>query len=182
MSNLKFPASIPTLVGKTVSLRELREEDIAPWFERATDAESADLAGDPIPKSIDAGQSWLQKHRDAFTNKSGLRWSMVPTGSSTSVGTIGLTVRPSEPPYAELGIVVARQWWSKGLGGEAAEMVVSYAFREVGLREIRAEVLQRNLASIRLLEKTGFQLTQILPPTQDEPEVMLAYSRSARST
>jgi [ribosomal protein S5]-alanine N-acetyltransferase len=178
MSTLRFPVAIPTLVTESVSLRQLDEEDIPSWFQRATDVESADLAGDPIPMSQEMGVSWLEKHRDQFRNKVGLRWAIVPRGSAVSVGTVGLVIKSGNEQCADLGVVVARSWWSKGLGGAAIRMVTRYAFSEVGLSEIRAEVLQRNRASIRLLEKTGFNLARVLPATASEPEVLLRYTLS----
>ena len=176
MSSLRFPAVVPTLLGKTFCLRELGEEDIPSWFERATDAESADLAGDPIPTSAELGASWLQKHREQFRRKRGLRWAIVPAGSAQSVGTVGLAIGAGSPPFAELGIVVARSWWGRGLGTAAARKVADFALGEIGLHELRAEVLQRNRASVRLLEKTGFRLVRELPPTHEEPEVLLSYA------
>lgn len=167
---------MPTLLGQTFSLRELCEEDIPSWFDRATDAESADLAGDPVPASIEMGVAWLQRHRDQFQQQAGLRWAIVPRGSAHSVGTVGLTMAGGCMPSAELGIVVARAWWGKGLGSAAARRVVDFAFAEVGLTEIRAEVLRRNLASVRLLEKSGFSLVREMPPTPEEPEVLLLYA------
>jgi len=48
MSNaLNFPDAVPELFGDQAYLRELSERDISAWFARATDIESADLAGDP---------------------------------------------------------------------------------------------------------------------------------------
>ena len=178
MSTPRFPRAIPTLLAESVSLRQLGEEDIPSWFERATDAESADLAGDPIPASQEMCVAWLEKHRDQFRRKVGLRWAMVPRGSAISVGTVGLVIKPGNDQCAELGLVVARSWWSKGLGTAAVRLVTHYAFSEVGLSEIRAEVLQRNRASIRLLEKTGFSLVRVLPTTASEPEVMSLYALS----
>ena len=61
-----FPAATPPLVGATLRLRELTEDDIPSWFECATDRESADLAGDPVPSSSDEGAAWLQRHRARF--------------------------------------------------------------------------------------------------------------------
>jgi [ribosomal protein S5]-alanine N-acetyltransferase len=176
MPTLQFPDAVPALVGESILLRELTENDIASWFDRATDVESADLAGDPVPESMAAGATWLQKHRDQFQSKLGLRWAIVPEHSSVSVGTVGLSFKPGNATRAELGIVVARSSWGKGIGSAATRMLVRYAFSEVGLTEIRAEVLQRNHASVRLLEKAGFSLLQVLPPTAAEPEVLLLYT------
>jgi ribosomal-protein-alanine N-acetyltransferase len=122
------------------------------------------------------GAPWLQRQRDLFRRRAGIRWAIVPSGSSASIGTVGLTLSRGEERIAELGVVVARPHWGKGLGTTAARMALRYGFFELGLSEIRAEVLQRNPASIRLLEKAGFKMIRVLPTAEEEPEVMILYS------
>lgn len=168
---LNFPDEVPELCGDTVSLRELTEGDIPAWFERASDPESAVLAGDPIPESIEMGFQWLDRHRERFRQQAGIRWAIVPTGSAQSIGTIGLTITSKEECIAELGIVIGRSYWGKGIGTSAAHLVIYYAFHIFGLAEIQAEVLQRNIASIRLLEKVGFHLLRTIPgDPQSDPD------------
>jgi [ribosomal protein S5]-alanine N-acetyltransferase len=82
---------------------------------------------------------------------------------SLSVGTIGLAITSKEQRRAELGIVIGRAYCGKGIGTSAAHLVTGYAFSTLGLAEIQAEVLRRNLASRRLLEKVGFQLLRSIP-------------------
>ncbi len=154
---LRFPDSVPELVGQAVFLRELTEADVGAWFERATDAEAAELAGDPIPDSIEKGAAWLERHRDRFRRQAGIRWAIVPCGAVESVGTVGLTITSTKDCVAGLGIVVGRAFWGKGIGTAAVRLVTGYAFESLGLVEIRAEVLPRNVASRRVLEKTGFK-------------------------
>lgn len=178
MPFFRFPLAFPTLRDEAVALRELGGQDIPPWFARATDAESADLAGDPVPESIELGIPWLARQQDLFRKQAGIRWAIVPSGSPVSIGTVGLTLRTAEKPTAELGIVVAREYWGKGFGTTAARMAVRYGLVELGLDEVRAEVLQRNAASIRLLEKVGFKRVRVLSPTDAEPEVMILYALS----
>jgi [ribosomal protein S5]-alanine N-acetyltransferase len=160
---LNFPEAVPQLSGDLVHLRELTEDDIPPWFARATDAESADLAGDPIPNSIAMGLPWLARHRERFQQRLAIRWAIVLNGATVSVGTAGLVITSEQQRTAELGIVIARAYWSKGIGTAATRLVNNYAFATLGLMQIQAEVLQRNLASRRLLEKTGFHLLRALP-------------------
>ena len=160
---IDFPVAVPDLIGETVYLRALTEGDIPAWFERATDTESADLAGDPIPESMEAGVQWLQRHRDRFRRREAIRWAIVPKGASQSIGTVGLAITSGELRNADLGIVVGRAFLGKGMGTAAALLIKSYAFDTLGLAEIQAEVLQRNLASVRLLEKVGFHLLRAVP-------------------
>ncbi len=183
MAPLRFPAAFPTLQEESLTLRELDEEDIPEWFARASDAEAADLAGDPVPESIDLGVPWLERQRSLFRKRAGIRWAIVPSGSPVSIGTVGLTFSTKEVQVAELGIVVARPHWGMGFGTTAARMALRYGVFELGLNEVRAEVLQRNPASKRLLEKAGLSMIRVLPTTDAEPEVMVLYalSRPAQS-
>jgi ribosomal-protein-alanine N-acetyltransferase len=160
---LNFPDSVPVLNGELVYLRELDQSDIPAWFARATDIESADLAGDPVPDSIALGSQWLDRHKDRFHRHAAIRWAIVPRGSTESIGTVGLAITSEERGAANLQIVVGRAYWNKGIGTSAAQLVKSYAFDSLGLVELNAEVLQRNLASVRLLEKVGFHLLRAVP-------------------
>jgi [ribosomal protein S5]-alanine N-acetyltransferase len=160
---LNFPTAVRDLFAESLHLRELTEADIPAWFARATDVESADLAGDPIPESIEMGAAWLQRHRDRFQQQTAIRWSIMPKGATESAGTVGLVITSKEHRTAEFGIVVGRAYWGKGFGTAAAQLVTRYGFDTLGLAEIQAEVLQRNVASLRLLEKTGFQRLREIP-------------------
>lgn len=160
---LRFPNVVPHLHGEIVSLREITEDDIPAWFERASDAESANLAGDPIPESAEQGYEWLRRHRERFKQQIGIRWAIVPTGSTGSVGTIGFTITSKEERACEIGFVIGRAHWGRGFCTSAAELIIDYGFRELGLALVRAEVLQRNAASRRVLEKLGFRIERDVP-------------------
>lgn len=101
----KFPQAFPVLRDDRTLLRAIAKADIPAWFARATDAEAADLAGDPVPDSIDRGIPWLQLSRDRFNARSGLRWAIALHGETSSVGTVGLLARTESA--AELGVVIA---------------------------------------------------------------------------
>lgn len=179
---LNFPTTVPELYGDQVRLRELAESDIPGWFSRATDAESADLAGDPVPASIEEGAAWLQRHRERFRARSAVRWSIVLPAQAESIGTVGLVVTSREQRVGELGIVIGRAHWRKGVGTAAARVALSYGLSQLGLQEIQAEVLQRNLASVHLLEKLGFRRVRTVPAAEStDGEALFHYSLRAAS-
>jgi [ribosomal protein S5]-alanine N-acetyltransferase len=160
---LDFPDAMPELRGETVYLRELTEDDVPAWFERASDPASSALSGDPIPQSAAMGVQWLQRHRERFREQTGIRWVIVPEGSTESVGSIGLVITSKAQRVAELGFVVGRAHWGKGIGTSATRLVIHYGFHELGLAQIRAELLKSNLASKRVLEKQGFSVERAIP-------------------
>ncbi len=177
---LNFPSTVPQFFGDRVGLRGLTVSDIPAWYARATDAESADLAGDPIPASIEHGLAWLQRHEDRFRAGRAIRWAIVLPPGNESVGTIGLAVTSHEHRVGELGIVVGRAHWCRGIGTAAARLVLDYGLRELALQEVQAEVLQRNLGSVRLLEKLGFNRLRSVPGTESaDGEALFLYSLRA---
>jgi RimJ/RimL family protein N-acetyltransferase len=58
----------------------------------------------------------------------------------------------------EIGYVIAREAWGKGLASEAVRAVIARAFSQ-GRARLRADVDPRNLRSIKLLKNVGFRET-----------------------
>lgn len=53
------------------------------------------------------------------------------------------------------------EFWGRGLAKEAISLVVHYGFNELGLHKICAGVYDRNIGSLRALEKVGFVIEGI---------------------
>jgi ribosomal-protein-alanine N-acetyltransferase len=62
----------------------------------------------------------------------------------------------------EISYEFRKEYWGRGLGTEVIRAVLAYAFSSLGLAELYAETQSANLASIRLLEKVGFQFLMSL--------------------
>lgn len=59
---------------------------------------------------------------------------------------------------AFLGIGLGeRQYWGQGYGSDALEILLRYAFRELGLRRVSLTVFEYNPRAIHTYEKAGFQ-------------------------
>jgi ribosomal-protein-alanine N-acetyltransferase len=153
MAAVRFPKlTTPRLV-----LRAPSERDIRAWFARATDVESASLAGDPVPDDINAGERWLARSRQRFADGKATQWSIDQAGVSDAIGTITLSYGATDAKAAALGFVLARAHWGHGLGSEAAREVLRYAFETLALEQVTAEAAARNFASLRILAKLGFK-------------------------
>lgn len=78
-------------------------------------------------------------------------------------GGIGLRPLAGESlGVAEFGYWLGQRSWGRGLATEAARLLVRYAFRVRGLRRLEAYVFAPNLASARVVEKSGFRREAIL--------------------
>ncbi|MDG4895357.1 GNAT family N-acetyltransferase [Mesorhizobium sp. WSM4976] len=160
----------PKLTTPRLLLREPSKRDVPAWFARATDVESASLAGDPVPEDMRAGERWFARSRRRFADGEAIQWSMDQPGVSDAIGTITLSFSASGAKAAALGFVLARAHWGCGLGSEAVREVLRYAFETLRLEQVTAEAAARNLASLRILAKVGFKhMESFIDASDDEP-------------
>lgn len=83
--------------------------------------------------------------------------------NTEAIGSIGLM--PGQEVHrftAELGYWLGEPFWGRGIMTEAVKELSEYALEELGFRRIFAEPYATNLASARVLEKSGFVLEGIL--------------------
>ena len=57
---------------------------------------------------------------------------------------------------AELSLIILKEYQGKGYGGKALQAIMSYAFDNMELHRLEAEVIEYNSKSVKLLEKFGF--------------------------
>lgn len=62
----------------------------------------------------------------------------------------------------EIGYWLGEAHWGKGIASEAVRAIVQYAIQELSCQKIYAEVYEHNQASMRVLEKAGFEKEAIL--------------------
>lgn len=74
----------------------------------------------------------------------------------------GIGLEKIEGHKAEIGYWLAEKYWGKGVMTAAVEVVTKYSFEKLGLRRIYARVFHFNKASIRVLEKAGFEKEGLL--------------------
>ncbi len=80
-----------------------------------------------------------------------------------AVGGIGLVLQQDvERISAEIGYWLGESFWNKGIMTEAVKQMTKYAFVNFPLSKLYAPVYEYNLASMKVLEKAGFQKEGIL--------------------
>ncbi len=73
------------------------------------------------------------------------------------IGTCGYHEIDWRSRNTEVGISIgAKEWWNKGYGSEAMELMVKYGFEMLNMHRIWLRVFERNKRAIRSYEKVGF--------------------------
>lgn len=74
------------------------------------------------------------------------------------IGVIGLTLQDDIYKHsAEIGYWIGEPYWSQGIGTKAVALLSEYAFSELEIMRLYAGVFEHNEASMRVLEKCGYQ-------------------------
>ncbi len=148
-----LPNSLPDLRAAGLHLRAPEARDIPGWYQRATDCEAAALAGDRVPERISEGAIWLARSMERTRAGERLQWVIDCPGTAENVGTVSLSLRA-----AEISFVIGRAFWGQGIATQAVRRVLAYGFDELGLNVVRAELVEGNVASHRLLTGCGFRI------------------------
>lgn len=145
-----------TLHTPRLVLRPLVAEDDAQMFAIHSDAEFMRYWSSPPWTSIEQAQALIERDRRALAAGESLRLGVVRRDTSQLIGTCSLFGVVAQCRRAELGYGIARPHWRQGYQFEAASALIAWAFGELGLNRLEADVDPRNEASARSLEKLGF--------------------------
>jgi ribosomal-protein-alanine N-acetyltransferase len=149
---------IPTITGKRISLRPLTDKDESSLYSIYSDPEVMRYWGSTPMKSPTDAASFLAEVRSDLRDRSCIQWGIARRDNDQVIGTVAFFHVDDFAGKAELGFALGRPYWGNGYMREALEAVLNYAFCEMKLRRMEADVDQRNLPSVRLLERLGFQM------------------------
>ncbi len=86
-----------------------------------------------------------------------MKWGIALLSSDKLIGSVTLFHIDFTHRRAEIGYAQGRAYWGQGYMQEALKAVLNHAFEILNLHRIEADVDPRNAASVRTLERLGFQ-------------------------
>ena len=98
----------------------------------------------------------LARGAAAFAAREAIRFALVPREGGAMIGSCTLFAIDAQNRRAEMGYILAREAWGKGLMHEALTALLDWGFGPLGLHRVEADVDPRNVASVKSLERLGF--------------------------
>jgi len=149
--------SLPTINASRVSLRWIAEEDVDALYRIFSHTEVMRYWSTPPLADRNAAVKLLHEIHDDFRRQTFLKWGIARRTDGALIGTATLFNLNLDSHRAEIGYCLDRAEWGKGYMNEALQALLVYAFEELALHRIEADVDPRNSASIRTVERLGFQ-------------------------
>jgi len=149
----------PNLTTERLLLRELSPDDAEEIFRLRTDDSVNELIDRAKALSVKDAEEFIRKILTVTANGDGLTWVITLTGETKLAGTVVYWNLEKEKQQAEIGYELLPEYRGKGIMAEALKKVIRFGFEELKFKTIMADVKAKNIKSIKLLEKLGFQLT-----------------------
>lgn len=150
----------PTLTTVRLLLRPFRTQGDPEQVQRILQCReiAANTRTIEHPYPDGAALEWIGKITQQWTAGDAAIFAVCRQNSpDVVVGAIGLVIDKANE-NAEMGYWIDKPTWGQGVASEAANAVVTYGFRDLGLQRIHAHHLASNPASGKVLQKAGLVL------------------------
>lgn len=170
------------LRGPRFFLRKMNDHDIHAVFAGLSNPQVISHYGISYA-SLDATRVQMEWYATIEREGSGIWWAICdPESPSTLMGACGFNGKNPEHKTIEVGYWLLPEHWKKGVMSECLPMALKYAFEALAVHRVEAVVEPANVASVRVLEATGFRCEGIKRECEwkdGQPQSLLIYSRLA---
>ena len=147
-----------TVETERLLLRPLEMDDLDAFAPVWADAVVMRHIGSGAPRDREGSQELLTRLVAHWDEHGFGLWAVVPKGEPGPVGWAGLMVPsflPSVLPAVEVGWLLARPWWGRGLASEAGAAAIDWGFGGLGLDRLISIIYADNTPSLRVADRLG---------------------------
>jgi len=160
---------VAEITTERLIMRGWREADLAPWAAMNADPEVRRYVGPLL--TFEQAAAWVMNYQDDLDRYGFGRWAVEVRTSGEFIGFTGLNTVDEGMPFTgvELGWRLARPAWGHGYATEAGLAALRYGFGTMGLPEVVAVTMARNVRSQAVMRRIG--MTTDPAEDFDDPDV-----------
>ena len=148
---------LPTIETSRLTLRSITAEDVDNFFTIYSNPEVMRYWSTPPLPNRDAAAAEVAEIQRLFERREMLKWGIAVRAGNNLIGSVTLFHPDFTHRRVELGYALGRDFWGNGYMKETLIAVLTFAFSVLNMHRIEADVDPRNAASVRALERMGFQ-------------------------
>jgi len=146
-----------TLSGKNIFLRALEPEDLEFVYAIENDERIWEISNTQTPYSRFLIREYLKNARQDIYEAKQLRLAICKQRSFQPIGLIDLFDFDPKNNRAGIGIMIRDEAdRNSGIGSETLEILIQYAFSQLNLNQLYANIDTQNSASLKLFTNFGF--------------------------
>lgn len=151
------PSSLPTLSSQRLNLCWIDHADAGSLYKIFSHSNVTRYGNHAPFAHEDDAHIYIESVHHGFNDGILFQWGVCLKASQQLIGTCTLSNISSTQGRAEVGFFIASEYWGHAYGREAMASLVKYAFTELGLRRLEADVDPHNSACLKSLEALGFK-------------------------
>lgn len=156
MINEKHFEIFPQLQTQRLLLRKQELKDAAHLQQLRSNEEVMTYMDSDKHHDIETSEAFIKKNLETYNKKSGFFWVITAAETGKFMGDIILHRIDRTNARAEIGYTLHPDFWGRGYMKEAMSAVISFAFKDLGLHSIEANINPANNTSRAILLKMGF--------------------------
>lgn len=155
MSIKDYFEKLPKLETERLILRKIEQDDVYDWAEFTDDADIyKHWDKDADGEEINLRKIFAEVQRKSY-GKVQLLWGIALKENNRLIGDLQIyDIENSR--MAKVAFKIAKKHWGNNYTTEALQAVVKFCFTKTELQRIWTDVTKENIASCRVLEKSGF--------------------------
>ncbi|GAH43735.1 unnamed protein product, partial [marine sediment metagenome] len=145
------------LVTERLVIRPLVDKDVEELFAIYSDPEVMKFWSTIPWTKLAQAKELIDENAEAFKTGSHIQFGIEAKVEQNLMGTCILFNFSEQCKRAEIGYILGKPFWGHGYMSEAISALINYAFSDMELHRIEADIDPRNLPSLKLLKRLGFK-------------------------
>lgn len=154
----KVFGSLPTFETERLKIRLFKKEDVDDLYEYCSDDEVTKylpfLTYTKKQDAIDRINYCIEGYEKL---EAPILWAIEYKEEQKLIGGIDFVKWDEENKEAEIGYILNKKYWNKGIMTEALKTILKFGFEKMDLNRIELRCDERNIGSARVMEKNGLK-------------------------
>lgn len=146
---------------KRYILRKVEENDAEYIFKILSDKDVIENLNMDIHKNISDTENMLKEYFEENEKGNKYPFSIIDKETNKLVGVFLIKLDLYDEDCFEFTVYISKEEWGKGIYTEVLPYMTKFAFEKIGTGNFRGFVMEKNIASSKVLEKCGFELEKI---------------------
>lgn len=137
--------------------RKLEWDDVRQLFEIYSDKEAMKYRGSKPMETLEDAKAFIDNQKLVEKGVSTIRKGVELAATKELIGSVMYRFIENRKMECEIGYSIGRQYWGQGYGRAIVKKVVDIMKMQQDFHKLIAWTRKENIASIKILEKNGFQ-------------------------
>jgi len=121
-----------------------------------SDPKIQSMYSEPVYSSKEEAKALLDKYILSYERADYYRWAIIEKASESCIGQIAIFLVDDKNHFCEIEYCIGSQFQRKGYCSEAVQVIIDYAFRNIGIHKMQVCHKEHNIASKGVIQKSGF--------------------------